>query len=68
MENNILFWHRRDFRLEDNHGLYKALNSDGKVIPIFIFDGKPPIEKKDLLDKRRVEKDKAEKIYNELIT
>ena len=38
MENNILFWHRRDFRLEDNHGLYKALNSDGKVVPIFIFD------------------------------
>jgi deoxyribodipyrimidine photo-lyase len=38
MENNILFWHRRDLRLEDNHGLYKALKSDAKVIPIFIFD------------------------------
>jgi deoxyribodipyrimidine photo-lyase len=38
MENNILFWHRRDLRLEDNHGLYKALNSDGKVISLFIFD------------------------------
>jgi deoxyribodipyrimidine photo-lyase len=38
MENNILFWHRRDFRLEDNHGLFKALNSGEKVISLFIFD------------------------------
>ena len=39
-----------------------------RITPVFVFDGKPPIEKKDLLDKRRVEKDKAEKIYNELKT
>lgn len=38
MENNLLFWHRRDLRIEDNHGLYKALTSGGKVFPIFIFD------------------------------
>jgi hypothetical protein len=37
-----------------------------RITPVFVFDGKPPIEKKDLLDKRKVEKDKAEKIYNEL--
>lgn len=32
------FWHRRDLRIEDNAGLYKALKSDYPVQPIFIFD------------------------------
>ena len=35
-----IFWFRRDLRLDDNHGLFKALCSDEKVIPIFIFDPK----------------------------
>lgn len=39
-----------------------------RITPVFIFDGKPPIEKKDLLVKRKVEKDHAEKIYNDLKT
>tara|TARA_B110000091_G_C13771974_1_gene457095 strand:+ start:285 stop:1592 length:1308 start_codon:yes stop_codon:yes gene_type:complete len=33
-----LFWFRRDLRLNDNCGLYHALNSGTKVLPIFIFD------------------------------
>lgn len=33
-----VFWFRRDLRLEDNHGLYQALNSGLPVLPIFIFD------------------------------
>lgn len=33
-----IFWFRRDLRLDDNHGLYQALCSDEKVIPVFIFD------------------------------
>ena len=33
-----IFWFRRDLRLEDNCGLFHALNSDKKVLPIFIFD------------------------------
>ncbi|MFK8059630.1 MAG: deoxyribodipyrimidine photo-lyase [Polaribacter sp.] len=33
-----IFWFRRDLRLEDNCGLFHALKSDKKVIPIFIFD------------------------------
>jgi deoxyribodipyrimidine photo-lyase len=33
-----LFWFRRDLRLEDNVGLYHALQSQFLVIPIFIFD------------------------------
>jgi deoxyribodipyrimidine photo-lyase len=34
----ILFWHRRDLRIDDNAGLYKALKSGEPVQPIFIFD------------------------------
>jgi len=34
----IIFWFRRDLRLEDNAGLFHALNSGEKVLPIFIFD------------------------------
>ena len=33
-----IFWHRRDLRLDDNAGLYHALKSGYKVLPIFIFD------------------------------
>jgi deoxyribodipyrimidine photo-lyase len=33
-----LFWFRRDLRLEDNVGLFHALNSGTPVLPIFIFD------------------------------
>ena len=36
----ILFWFRRDLRLDDNRGLFEALNSGEKVLPIFIFDKK----------------------------
>jgi deoxyribodipyrimidine photo-lyase len=34
----VIFWFRRDLRLNDNHALYQALNSGYKVLPIFIFD------------------------------
>ena len=33
-----IFWFRRDLRLDDNVGFYKALKSDASVLPIFIFD------------------------------
>ena len=32
------FWFRRDLRLEDNVGLFQALQSKYPVIPVFIFD------------------------------
>ncbi len=40
MDNHeiVVFWFRRDLRLDDNHGLYQALNSGKPVLPIFIFD------------------------------
>ena len=33
-----VFWFRRDLRLHDNHGLFKALKHSEKVLAIFIFD------------------------------
>lgn len=33
-----IFWYRRDLRIEDNIALYKALQMDSMVIPVFIFD------------------------------
>ncbi len=46
-----LFWFRRDLRLHDNHGLYRALTQSESVLPVFIFD-------KDILEGL---KDKADK-------
>jgi len=36
------------------------------IIPLFVFDGKPPKEKEDLLKERKENKKKAEEKYNEL--
>ncbi|MGB5818899.1 MAG: deoxyribodipyrimidine photo-lyase [Saonia sp.] len=33
-----VFWFRRDLRLNDNAGLFNALNGDYTVLPLFIFD------------------------------
>lgn len=33
-----IFWFRRDLRIEDNVGLFHALQSKHPVLPIFIFD------------------------------
>jgi len=38
------------------------------IIPIFIFDGKPPPEKRELLQKRKEDKQEAEEEYNKLKT
>ena len=39
MEKGLsVFWFRRDLRLEDNTGLFVALESDYPVLPVFIFD------------------------------
>lgn len=37
-KNVNIFWFRRDLRLNDNVGFYKALNGKYPVLPIFIFD------------------------------
>lgn len=38
MDKISIFWFRRDLRLKDNNGLFQALESGKKVLPIFIFD------------------------------
>ena len=50
-EKVSIFWFRRDLRLDDNHGLFEALKSKNKVLPIFIFD-------KDILENLSEKKDK----------
>jgi len=37
-KKTTLFWHRRDLRITDNAGLYKALKNGVPVQPVFIFD------------------------------
>ncbi|WP_372773430.1 deoxyribodipyrimidine photo-lyase [Mangrovibacterium sp.] len=34
----VVFWFRRDLRMNDNHGFYQALKSGFPVLPVFIFD------------------------------
>lgn len=50
MQKVVLFWFRRDLRLDDNAGLYHALKKGLPVLPIFIFD-------KNILDKLEDKKD-----------
>ncbi|MEN2281512.1 deoxyribodipyrimidine photo-lyase [Algoriphagus sp. SE2] len=38
MEKISIFWFRRDLRLDDNTGLYYALQQETNVLPLFIFD------------------------------
>jgi flap endonuclease-1 len=56
-----------DGLLIENIYLMLLLFKEYDVQPIFIFDGKPPIEKYTLLKKRREEKKEAEEEYNKLI-
>lgn len=36
--STTIFWFRRDLRLQDNAGLYRALSQTKNVLPVFIFD------------------------------
>jgi deoxyribodipyrimidine photo-lyase len=49
-EEVVIFWFRRDFRLEDNASLFYALKNEKKVLPLFIFD-------REILDKLEDKKD-----------
>ncbi len=52
--------------LLENMYLMLATFRQHNIIPIFIFDGKPPPEKKELLQKRREDKITAKNEYNKL--
>ncbi len=60
MKNKIaVFWFRRDLRLEDNHGLFRALEGEHPVLPVFIFD-------KEILGQLPQEDARVTFIYNTL--
>lgn len=52
--------------LIENMYLMLSIFRNYNIIPVFIFDGKPPTEKKELLLKRRENKKDAEEEYNKL--
>jgi len=51
-EKIAIFWHRRDLRIDDNAGLYHALKSGFKVLPLFIFDAEILSQLEDRKDAR----------------
>jgi flap endonuclease-1 len=56
-----------DDSLVENMYLMLGVLKYYNIIPIFIFDGKPPDEKKALLKQRRQDKKTAEEEYNKLV-
>ena len=52
--------------LLENFYLLISLFRKYNITPVFIFDGRPPIEKRQLLIQRRIEKREAEEKYAEL--
>ena len=56
-----------DNLLIENLYLFISILKINKITPIFIFDGKPPQEKNELLKMRNDKKKEAEQKYNELM-
>ena len=59
MDKISIFWFRRDLRLHDNKALFHALQSEDKILPIFIFDI-------DILEKIPKDDARISFIYSEL--
>jgi len=55
-----------DNTLLENFYLMISIFRKYNIIPLFVFDGKPPKEKQELLKKRREHKQQAENKYNDL--
>lgn len=56
-----------DNALIENMYLLISLFKNYNIVPIFVFDGKPPQEKTDTILQRRLERLKAKERYNELM-
>lgn len=52
VDQQTLFWFRRDLRLRDNAGLYRALKENKEVLPVFIFDTEILDQLEDKQDRR----------------
>ena len=61
-----LYKYEADDTLLESIYLMLSIFQHYNVIPIFIFDGKPPIEKRELLQKRKEDKAQAQDEYNKL--
>ena len=61
-----MYKYQTDGTLIENIYLMLSLFKHYRIIPIFIFDGKPPIEKRELLRQRYNDKVVAEAEYNRL--
>lgn len=61
-----MYRYASDNALIENIYLMLAIFRNYNIIPIFIFDGKPPPEKRELLQKRKEDKEAAEKEYKKL--
>lgn len=62
MQKITIFWFRRDLRLEDNTGLYYALQQEENILPLFIFDKK-------ILDKLEDKSDaRVDFIHHQVLT
>jgi 5'-3' exonuclease len=61
-----LYKYEGDNMLLENIYLMLSIFRHHNIIPIFIFDGKPPPEKKELLMKRKEDKQDAQKEYERL--
>ena len=61
-----LYKYEADDTLLESIYLMLAIFQYYNVIPIFIFDGKPPVEKRELLQKRKSDKIQAQDEYNRL--
>ena len=61
-----LYKYEGDNMLLENMYLMLSIFRHHNIIPIFIFDGKPPPEKKELLMKRKEDKQEAQKEYEKL--
>ena len=61
-----LYKYEGDNMLLENMYLMLSIFRHHNITPIFIFDGKPPPEKKELLMKRKEDKQEAQKEYEKL--
>ena len=61
-----MYKYASDGNLIENIYLMLAIFRYYNIIPIFIFDGKPPVEKKEVIIKRSEEKKEAEQEFNKL--
>lgn len=64
----FIYKYLQDEKLIENFQQLITTLKNNYIKPIFIFDGKAPIEKKRLLEQRQQKKRDAEKMYNALVS